>query len=363
MAFEIPSYYRTHIEQKAETINNLRNPSTIQFAFITDYHINGYAEHGGQTGNSGVLLKYLAENTMVDICINGGDVATGLQEWDEDPNSTSEEVSTEHKALFRKLIAKGRNLASMCGMTNYFVAGNHDCGISGNVGFAKVITAEELYASSGLQALRGHVIVDQVCPFQYYWDDKVHNVRYIVAALGLTNTVTGQTDSDAFRFIAGTLRSSPPNCKIIIFNHIIYTAGTNDLAARTPLLANLALAYNAHLDTTYQLEGYPSTASNFKNCTGEVLCIIGGHSHVDKSTISDSLTQVVDGVSITTPGIPIIVTTTDNAGGALDANNASAPRTTGSVNEQAFDVFTIDTSTKAIYATRIGAGTDRSWNI
>ena len=384
---EIPSYYtyadsthNSYMAEKAAAINNLYSNTRVQFAFITDYHVNGYTSRGGQTGHSDTLLKYLADNTLVNMCVNGGDVVNEGSGW-----TGTVQNKVEFRNLMRDTCAKLR----VPGMVTYFVAGNHDGGTHGGSGKAKLITAEELYAVSGLQALRGHVIVDQTCPLQYYWDDTVHNIRYIVGALGLNNNagnienpncgtiVTEQTTEEAFAFIAAALRTAPANCGIIIFNHMIIQTATGKTIsnATTPytnitLLADLVDAYNAR-NSDYKVGSYTTSQSNFSNCTGRVLAIIGGHSHIDYSYT-------------TTNGVPIIVTTTDNAGGQLmlDNNNnnvINAQRIDGNTTdftvEQAFDVFTVDVPTGQIWATRIGApNTDpafyvnneyveRSWNI
>ena len=336
---DIPDWYAGHIAERAEAINALRSDTTVQFAFITDYHINEYGENGGQAGHSGALLRYLAENTEVDLCFYGGDAATGLPEWSGD------EADRER---FRELLARTCAILTPSGMTTCFIAGNHDGGISG-VDYGQLLSAEELYRVSGLQALRERVTVDQACPLQYYWDDSAHNVRYIVAALGLKDTVTPQPDSDLFKFLAAALRSAPAGSKIVIFNHIILGYRTHEPAARTVMLAQLADAYNAR-QVDFMLDGLEGTASDFSAATGEVVAIIGSHGHYDHSFETDG-------------GIPVIMTTTDNAGGAYDAETLElSPRPLGGIDEQAFDVFTIDTATGAIHATRIGAGGDRSWN-
>lgn len=358
---DVPSYYTSHMATKAAAINNLRTGSRVQFAFVTDYHINAYTDKGGQTGNSGKLLRYLAKHTAVDMCVDGGDVANGEGDWACEP---------PYIAQFGALERNGAAALRVPGMVTYFVAGNHEGGISGGVQYAQLITAGEAYTASGLSALRGHVAVDQRCPLQYFWDDKAHNIRYIVCGIGLSSNVGGESDRQAFQFLAAALRTAPANCGIVIFNHIILKHPYTTPEDRTVLLTNLADAYNAR-SANYTVEGdigtnhvaYADTLSDFSGCTGTVLAIIGGHSHFDYSYS-------------TTGGIPVIVTTTDCAGGAFALNNgtaSSSPRTTGTTEEQAIDVFTIESSTGKIWATRIGAVVNdpaftagvgqRTWNV
>lgn len=333
---DVPSYYTSHMESKAAAINALRTNARVQFAFVTDYHANAYANKGGQTGNSGKLLRYLAKHTAVDMCVDGGDIANGESGW---------ACSAPYIAQFGALERNGAAALRVPGMVTYFVSGNHEGGISGGVQYNQLMPMEEVYTASGLSALRGHVYVDQECPLQYYWDDRIHNVRYIVGALGLRNLVTTQSDESAFRFLAAALRTAPANCGIVIFNHeILRTDNAETPYSLTTYLEGLADAYNAR-ESSYTVHTFTSTLSDFSGCTGTVLAIIGGHSHFDYSYS-------------TTGGIPVIVTTTDCAGGAFTLDNGSAssdPRTTGTIEEQAIDVFTIEPSTGKIWATRIGA--------
>ena len=82
---------------------------------------------------------------------------------------------------------------------------------------------------------------------------------------------------------------------------------------------------------------------------------------VGKNVKRMELTFVYDGETVTVEGVPVIVTTCDVAGGQGSASGESDPRQTGTVDEQAFDVFTVDPASGSIWATRIGGGEIRSW--
>ena len=77
--------------------------------------------------------------------------------------------------------------------------------------------------------------------------------------------------------------------------------------------------------------------------------MICGHAHVD-------------GILSTDYNFNIIATTCDSGGAnsAGDWNNPTRP--SGTTNECSFDVFSINTNTKEITITRIGAGNDRVTN-
>ena len=348
---EIPSYYVSHIADKAAAVNRLRDEheGCVQFALITDYHINQY---GGNTNHSGALLQYLADNTRMDFVLNCGDVASGLADWDG---------GAADQALFRRLARQACAYMAPKGVPTYLAAGNHDGGLSGGTAFAQLISAEEFYRVSGLQALRGVVQVDPASPYQYYWDDDAHGMRYIVSALGLSDVLTGETSNNMFRFLARALKTAPDGCGIIVFLHMILQIPGTTLTTRCAQLAEMCANYNARLDTA--VTGYAATAQDYSGCTGKVLAIIGGHSHFDWSGTGGGGERTIDGSTVTVEGVPVIVTTCDVAGGqgTTSGGGGSDARQTGDVDEQAFDVFTVEPSTGSIWATRIGGGERREW--
>ena len=81
----------------------------------------------------------------------------------------------------------------------------------------------------------------------------------------------------------------------------------------------------------------------YDSADATIACVICGHSHRDY-------------METTAKGFPIICTTCDVRGG----EGGGLVRTKNTYTEQAFDVFHIDTTARMIYATRIGAGLDRS---
>lgn len=87
---------------------------------------------------------------------------------------------------------------------------------------------------------------------------------------------------------------------------------------------------------------FGSYSFDFTNSTGKIICCLSGHNHTDQSAVVN--------------GVLHIGTTCD----AL-YNDDGYQRTAGTVTEQAFDCFSIDTTNKIIKATRIGGGNDREW--
>lgn len=89
--------------------------------------------------------------------------------------------------------------------------------------------------------------------------------------------------------------------------------------------------------------------ADFSSAKGNLICYNGGHAHAD----TDSKT-CYNGGSLSFP----IITTRCDAKEEVDAT-LKAERVAGTTTEQSFDVFTVNTKTRKIYATKIGAGADR----
>ena len=92
--------------------------------------------------------------------------------------------------------------------------------------------------------------------------------------------------------------------------------------------------------------GRPLTFNvDFTDTTNEIICVISGHNHADKSNVKDGL---------------LSITTTSDAYYNDDPDVTT--RTKGTVTESAIDVFSIDLDKRTIKAARIGAGNSREWN-
>lgn len=332
----IPSYYADHIADKVDDINDLRDDLTTgtQFAFITDVHVNAY----NQTFHSKALLHYICQNTLIKDVFNGGDVANGKV----NPHLG--------KVAFLKQVRKGIEYCNADSYVNtFFVVGNHDLGVdySGDQTEGVIITPQDLYDVSGIKDNMLDIVQDPNTPFNYTYIDDTHQIYYVVCSANLRDTVTGESYKNMYIWLCNALKSCPDNYTIVVFNHeIINSSSDQTLKSFIRDICNVIDAYNSR-GSSPEYADAPATVIDFSNCGGEVCCLIGGHSHIDFSTA-------------TTGGVPVIVTTTDNCG--AESSVSGLTRTVGTTSEQAFDVFTIDTTNKVIKTTRIGAGSDRTFN-
>ena len=324
----MPSYYTSHMASKIDTINGLKSENTIQFAFITDYHFGTYQS----SNNARCLLTEIVKNTPVNMVFNGGDT------WTRGTGSSS-------YGQAKKRLLNGVDATTPNAPCNWFFAiGNHDTGLDYSTSGGTTTTYGPEFTTPELQKIMGgnvtgyDMVFDPASNLLAYWLD-VDDFRFIVSNVGMGTVGSDEAHANVKLFFAEALASMGNRTGIVV-SHAYYSSsgGSN---SQTAELAAMIVAYNAR--STYAV----NTVGNvdFANCTGEVAMWISGHTHKDLSeTLSD--------------GTPIICTTTANAGGEL----GGLDRTLGTVNENAFDIITVDTVNKTVNATRIGAGSDREFD-
>lgn len=102
--------------------------------------------------------------------------------------------------------------------------------------------------------------------------------------------------------------------------------------------ASLIIIDSAKSHSDANIDGVTKDMSTF---AGEIACVIAGHSHYDDSLQTEQ-------------GIWVINTTCDRGPKSDSSGAFKAIRAIGTINEQAIDVFLIDTSAKTINTIRIG---------
>lgn len=329
----VPAYYEAHLTSKINDINALYSDATDQFVFITDVHINGY---GGNTRHSKALINRISFNTAVSKVINGGDLISR-------PSLLLDDAKTYRDTL--TLISESASYTRPdTGIPQFMVIGNHDSGVDYNNGvrIPNTITVDEFMTYSGLNVTKPLVCSDVKSGTQYYFDHK--GIRYIVINPNLRDEIpTGEGYGHSWEFLANVaLLSMPAGYHAIIIPHVFVDGVNEPIPTFTQAILDTADAYNSRGIATYG-----GLSANFAECEGLVACFIAGHVHMD--------------FDITTTGnIPVIFTTTDNM--RAEKSDSGLTRTEGTISEQAFDVFSIDKTNRKIYATRIGAGSDREFS-
>ena len=351
----IPDYYEGQSYSLAGKIadildeNSQPKESVVQFAFVTDFHANAYA----QSFKTRALLNKIFSETHCSMFVNGGDTMNG--------KLTSDNTQVSPIDFAKGMQEWSQWLVPDTAALSLMVVGNHDGGVDYNPSTPARIDEHTLYEVSALGLTAGNVVLDANSKCSYYVDDEYHRIRWLVCNVGNTSNVgkwstagsgvTGESLSDAISFAGQALGSMRDGWTAVVFNHILINTWTSGPSKGAKDLEDLCDLFKSRGSASIQ-----SRLFNFADAEGEIACIIGGHLHIDYDYTTDG-------------GISCIITTTDNRGGQCRLNEQTNKlvidatiRPNGTADEQAFDVFTIDTVNKTISTVRIGFGVDRSWS-
>lgn len=295
----LPSYYDSYLATKVTTLKGLDDvigSNGDRFAFITDFHMfNLNACHSPK------ILKYLQSKLYLGMTVFGGD---GI-------NSTDYE--TEMKDAYIEFF----NLFS--GVDNFYpIIGNHefysDWAQAGT--YKGGITASEVYSyfNKGMEK----IVTDGDGLAGYYIDNKVQKIRYYFIGCDYYADVPDITAS----WFISSLENLPSGYLVIVMAHFACTKN------------NVSVSF---LDKGIHAALVALNSGNESYCP----IVISGHMHEDSAIVVDGLNYV---------GV-----TTDN----YSIEEGGITRTYGTVNEQAFDIVSIDKTNRKIYLTRIGGGSDR----
>ena len=226
------------------------------FAFFTDPHVLGFADDNRNETRMENYFKRLQKtynSTPCSFMVCGGD-------WLN--NST-----TMDEACYRLGYLRGiaKNMLDGC----HLVMGNHDTNYQGKY------DADSELRTGRLNDDTISSIMYRETPTQkaYYSFDGANSKCYILDT-GIEHGTMLEYDWEQIDWLARRLKQDDHEHSII-FLHILYnTQGS------TPVLGNLAEAYNSH--TSITLNG---TTYDFGNCTGKIELFIAGHTHTDSNGV------------------------------------------------------------------------------
>lgn len=311
---EIPDYFDSEIDSAIETARDNIFSCGINgdsFVFISDIHWQSNEK------NSPALIKKAVDNLNLDKIICGGDLIGGGEK-------------TANMALLSDCVNAYKDITRF-----YCLFGNHDSNTIGAPSTADNFTKSEVYA---LEQKQSDFVMNYGEPCYFYFDNPTTKTRYICLDTGLEGSALPSAQSD---WLTATLNSTPDNYHILVFAHIIYLPTnsyhvgiTKDEVYRSAFMVTVCNM----LDTF-----------NTNNQNKKVEAIFGGHMHFDADFT-------------TTGGIPIVLidcdarlTFTETTPGSGTANHAA-----GTINEQCFDIVSIDYANSTIKCTRVGRGSDRT---
>lgn len=313
----VPDYYAEHIKTKlASVTENMMEVGKDgeTFIFITDTHWESNRK------NSPALVKYILDNANINLLLCGGDLIN---------QGTKEKMVPLMRAAITSF--KHRDIL----MPTAF--GNHDSNWNN---WAGQWEHPERYFGRKIQyALMQKQAEDLVTYFtsesdgwNFYFDVPNTKTRIIFLDTGENGKFS------QYSALASTMLDTPAGYHIVIIAHWIRADG-EPTASCTNIMAMMD-AYNSKGTVTIS-----ETSYDFAAAKGHVNLMMAGHNHNDYSWY-------------TTGGVPVVVTDCDAGDRSYNADDPYVP---GTVTEQAFDVVTINYTTGAVKAVRVGRGSNRSW--
>lgn len=320
---DLPDYWESEIADVADKVNRL---SGVSFCFITDFH------NKSNNGHSPEMLKEVMDRCEIKNYINGGDMAT-------DGNYGDEQMTIED------LLDAKSKFADVPGAI--WVEGNHDSAYSlTGFPYAQNLMPERIRET----CFGGMDAYFSATGNYYYLDDEANRMRYIVLnsqdKTYVQNADGSAVDNKMWEFafqqpqiswLAYWALDVPDDWSVIVASHV--APGENEQTGSDYPVANYDLVINIlkafHDKTCYVDVGtngdYPACINvDYTGKGGDVICWVAGHSHADKLFKLHS--------------VNIVVTLNDNQ-----------------IDGQAFDVLTVDKTTRIVRVTRVGVGDDREF--
>ena len=300
---DIPNYYfeNGYLDKKVISINKYGIVADEVFAFITDIHWERNAKH------SPAILKFLKEKCRIPFVMNGGDMADGILP-----------------------IAIDAYLAA-CGEKFYNLIGNHEWMLGSK--------NKSLYY--WLNSYNDNLIGD-VYNHRWYIDNVQSKIRYITLMPYKRNDADTEWiigyDQDQLDWFTAVLNSTPSDYDVILVSHYFKSSGPAGVAGFWDIDPAITTIDSA------------ITAFNANTNKGNVLALLEGHRHWDS-------------LFFTTDGTPVILTTCDKYDISNEPTIEDEVRTLGTINEQAFDIITVNRTNGTINCIRIGAKCQDNVNI
>ena len=322
----VPDYDKTMLSTKEAIIRSNDENCAINgdsFIFFTDYHHwtnDGSGVYNAET--TPALIKHILENTGVDFIVNNGDL---LHIGD-----TLEQ--------FKSRVLFARNQFDQFNGRMFHNIGNHEWYAlePGGDESTCMITGAEIFGLLLAPIQRQFDGYDG--DLSYYIDNKAQKVRYFFMGCDI---YCQATSSEQIPWFMRQIGEVPAGCRIVVFAHRMWDGTHTMLNDDWKPIADAMDALKARSSAFV----YDGVTYNYSQSDAVPVAFFSGHSHQD-----GSLTTI--------GGIPVIFTTTD----AYRLEETGLTRTLGTDTEQAFDVVQIDFTSRKIYLTRIGAGSDREFS-
>lgn len=311
----LPDYWIDAINTAKSKIieNELLCDKCASLFFVTDTH------WASDVQKSTEIIKRLAKEVNTDFVINGGDVIA---------NKNTTKLGAADEIVNYISTFSNSNIKLMS------TIGNHDTNKVANSDTTTYLSYENLY-NLIMRNQEWWMDTKNTILCNYY-DNNSQKIRYIQ----FYYTVDSGYIAEVADALSNAMYSTPKGWNVVLISHAYWNGSTPESSAGT--YANLILSI---MD-----DDSPSDESNKTYFSGNVALWICGHTHADRDTI------------LTSNGgkkLLIVSTSTDSIAQQITDTPSMAR---GTATEQCIDYIQIDTSNKAVYYTRLGAGSDRTFS-
>ena len=331
----IPSYYETHLAAKETIIRGHFDDCAYNgdgLVFLTDTHFSTdlFTSNAPSTAinanHSFALIADIFKKCAIDKIAFGGDLVNSAPDID---------------TMLLCIASFGARFGNRQNRLRYCV-GNHEYYTGNDMGATTKPTPSMLYGA-GVK-YNEDIVLGKGDMVTYYFDNALQKIRYFVVSCGRDTELT----IPQVEWVLSEFKNIPSGYHVVLIGHGFMTDAMTGFRGRYLQIANAFDKVKSKSSISYNGTLYDYSALD--NVTP--VCIITGHVHIDGSIT-------------TTGGIPCISTTTDSYAQnyeLVDGTPTSSPRTKGTTDEQAFDIYQFDFTNRKIYVTRIGYGSDREFS-
>ena len=295
----LPIYWRDYLNAKMEDVKQLVETSDEAFIFVTDVHTPSNQMHSPD------IIRYIRSKINIPYVIVGGDYGN----------------RADTRRLYINQIDKWMEQTDGDWL---MIRGNHDNNQQGT----GEVTANDFYVRA-VKPLKNEVVAKASAENVFFVDDKNAKFRFIF----LDTVWEGTADiSGQVSWMKDRINELESDWSVIVFSHMCFAPAYISSGVTELSITNLGGQILAGINEVYD------------TCAADIIGYIVGHVHRDYSRISQK-------------GYPLISTTCDaQQSASWDINYPDS--ITGTITEQAFDIFGINKTNRTITALRIGRGAE-----
>lgn len=344
----LPSYYNTEwLNNVYSNAKKTTSKGEVTFAFVTDTNLSH------NSGYSPALLRNIKKQAKLDFVVNGGNFSYIDQTTIK--NTTAISFFEKYRSSLNKdfdLFVNYTKSLTNNNIPSYYVKGNHDLVVEDNQLEREKGSTVNIPRGEEYNKVMNPVKKNNIsCPngtYYYSFDDTKNKIRYIVLDLNENVFVDRPISLGQVMWFCEKL-SEIKDYKVVVFSNapVSETLGGSNYK-NNKCIQEVEEAYNNCKKGTVQIkENGGKVPYDFTNNTNTIIAHISGNTHRDNSVFVNNVLS--------------ISTTADYYTG--NRGTGMWDRTKGTTTEQAFDLMTVDLKNNKLYATRIGAGKDREWNL